>query len=395
MAKFDKSIISYLHLKDIGTLEMLFALTPMLSGFRFMGLPLSDLMWLVLILFSLNKKGKILFKSFSPLLFFALYWAAHQVIIMLIDDVNINGLIFQIVFFIAVYFLYPKLDKGKLIGSMNLVAIIAIGGLLYQWTFIVRGQGVHPLEIPGLTLSDFILEKVIMRPSSFFMEPSAYVAFMICPLFFALEEKKYWWSILIIISVFLTTSTTGIAVSFIMLTVSLLKSRNKLSSSTLLLVVIGVCLFFALTRFEAFSAGVEKIENTEVSTNVRLSQGPYVVGTMHTSEFVFGAPYSTPYNYCIAGRAPEVQFYGESVYMSTFWQMILLYGVIGLLLYLNIYYHIFKRSRITWPLVVSLCAVMFSSNYSIGNNFIYTLIVLLVLLEAEKRQGKYSKLGIK
>lgn len=385
------SLLDYLYLRDVGLLEMTFALTPLLCGYNISNLPLSLLMWVFLLTVVLFQRKVNRPQMFRPLVFLVVYWGIHEVFIILSDDVNMNGVIAQLIYFASVFALYPNININKLKGCLNWVAIISIVGLLYQWGDIASGNLVHQLEIPGLTTEIDLAEKVSLRPSSFYAEPAAYVTFMICPLYFALMDKKYIWAIGMILSIFLTTSTTGLIVSFVMLGVSFMSS-GKMKPITIIMgaVVIGV-LYFALTNLEAFLFGLEKLENTDTESNVRLTQGRYVVSTMNPGEYVFGVPYSTAYNYCQTGRATDVVYYGKSVYMSTFWQMILLYGITGLILYLNIYFQIFRQCRRTLTLIVALCAVLFSSTYVMGVYYIFTLIILLaVTMDFKKdisRQG--------
>lgn len=373
-----KKILDYLNLRNVGLLEMLFALTPILMGFNLGPIPLSALMWVVMIGVVALQKGKLKLKNFKPLMWFIIYWFVHQLFLLFVTNFNVNTLIVQVVYFAAVFFLYPVMDLGKMRGSFNWVAIISILGLLYQWADVAQGNGVHPLEIPGLTMPEGRMEHLILRPSSFYMEPAAYVAYMICPIALALVDKKYIWAILMILSVFLTTSTTGIVLSFILLVASLFANKAK-GSSMLIVLVVGAGMVYALNTLEEFSAGVEKLENTDASTSVRLSQGIHVVQTMHTNEYIFGVPYSDAYNYCKSGRCTDVEYYGESVYMPTFWDLILRFGIVGLILYLSIYVKILRMSKKTIPLCVALLSTMFSSGYSIGPMFVFTLIVLLVM----------------
>lgn len=378
-------ILGYLHLNDVGLIEMIFAFSIMLSGFALWSFPLSVGVWIILlaILFVQGKIKKIQF--YHPLRLFIYYWLIHSVFIALVDEVNIYGIIEQLLFFLSIFAVYPNIKLTKLKGSLNWVAIISIAGLLYQWGMLASGVFVHQLEIPGLTLPTETLDKMLLRPSSFYQEPAAYTTFMMCPLVLSLIERKYLWAFVMILSIFLTTSTTGIFVCFIMLFVSLINQR-KISKKVIFMVgLIIVVSYFSLTRLELFESGVEKIEDTDAETNVRISQGPYVVSTMESSEFIFGVSYSSAYRYCKAGRAPFVRYFGESVYMPTFWQMILLYGVVGLFLYLNIYYQLFRKSRDAWPLLVSLCVVLFSSGYMVGLFYTFTTIVLLALLNSQTR----------
>lgn len=369
----------YLHLNDVGIIEMIFSFAIMLSGFALWSFPLSLGVWILLIaiIFVKGKTNKMHF--FHPLLLMFIYWVIHTAFLLFVDDVNIFGTIEQLLFFLSIFTIYPNISLTKLKGSLNWVAIISIAGLLYQWGMLSSGVLVHQLEIPGLTLSIETLDKISLRPSSFYQEPAAYTAFMMCPLTLSLMDRKYPWAIVMILSVFLTTSTTGIFVCFIMLFVSLINQRRISKKTVIMVGMIMVISYFSLTRFEVFEYGINKIEDTDAETNVRLSQGPYVVSTMKSGEFIFGAPYSSPFRYCKAGRAPFVRYFGESVFMSTFWQLILLYGVVGLCFYLNIYYKLFKKSRDTWPLLVCLCVVLFSSGYMLGVFYTFTTIVLLAL----------------
>lgn len=372
-----KKLIKSLHLKEVGVLEMTFALAPMLSGFNLGPLPLSLLMWVLLIGFAMIKAGRFKLEDFKPLTIFVIYWFLHTLVIMAVDTVNLNGVTAQLIYFASVYFVSPALNIDKLRGSLNWVMLISIAGLLYQWGIIANGGLVHPLEIPGLSMPETRMSTLMLRPSSFYMEPAAYVAFAICPLFWALTERQWIWSVIIILSMFLTTSTTGIVLSFIMLGMTLFANKLKFRN-IVLVIILGAGLYYGLTHLEMFSAGVDKIENTDTETNTRLNQGRRIVSTMNPGEYVIGAPYSTPYNYCKDRGVTNIDVDGDTVFMSTFWLLILCYGVVGLILYLYVYWRIVKFNRRTIPLVVCLMAIMFSSGYALGVSYIFTLIVLLV-----------------
>ena len=385
-----KKILDYLNLRDVGVLELVFALTPMLMGFSLGSFPLSVLMWLILIGICVVRNGKTKFITFKPLVWLIVYWALHQLLWMLSTDLNINAQIAQVIYFSAIFFLYPSIDANKMRGAMNWVAIISIMGLLFQWSEIVRGNGVHPLEIPGLSMAENRLETDSLRPSSFYMEPAAYVSYMICPLALALIDKKYIWALIMILTIFLTTSTTGILLSFILLAASLLSNKAK-GSSILIVLVLGAGMVYALNTLEEFSAGLEKLENTDISTNVRLSQGPRVVESMKTQEFVFGVPFGNAYDYCRSGRFTDVIYYGESVYMATFWDIILRFGIVGLFFYLLIYFKLFKMSRLIWPMLFCLLATMFSDPDTIGPAYSYKLIFMLVIAMSDTK--RYKEIG--
>lgn len=380
-----KKIIHDLKLNQIGWLEMLFALMPMLSGYGFGELPMSFLMFPIIYLVAFYNRShcKKKFDLFKPILILLIYVAIHDLILVIGAGKNFNGYITTLMYLGTVLYVSPVLNLKRLIGSLNWVALIAICGLLYQLMLVLAGQGVRPLDIPFLTMSENRMEVLSMRPSSFFMEPAAYTAFMFVPMAFALMSRKYLWTVVLIFCVFLTGSTTGLLTSFIMLVVYMLTQHLKTKYIFLILTMAGAMLY-ALQNFEIFEVGMSKMEEIDVETNMRLSQGPYVVGTMRPQEFFTGAFYGSPYQYC-KERAREVTFYTEEVYMSTFWYMTLMYGVVGLLLYLNVYLKLIKQTRLVLPLVVVLLALMFSSAYSLGIMFIFTTTAMLVVIRNKEK----------
>lgn len=370
-------ILDYLNIRQAGGIELYFATLLIFSAYSFNGIPLQVILWCLLLVFLLTKKN-CKKNVFRPLAILAVYILIHDFVYLFVANGNVNAFIMQIVYFGCMIMAINVFDINKLKGSLNVIAIISMIGLLYQWGIIAAGGGVHPIEIPFLDMEKNRLESFSVRPSSFFMEPAAYVEFMYIPLMFSLIDKKFIWTAIIIISEFLTTSTTGLLTSFIMLIAYIFtqKMSIKIRLFTLLL---GGAMLFSLTHVEAFKGSTEKLDNTDVETNVRLTQGPYVVSTMNREEIICGAPYSSAYQYCSSGRAPYVMYYGKEVYMSTTWRLILKYGFIGLYLYLLFYYKIIRENRETIPLVACLIVIMFSSGFGVGLSFVYSGIPLLLL----------------
>lgn len=379
-------ILDYLNIRQAGGIELFFSTLLILSGYSFNGVPLQVVLWCLLFVLLLTKK-KHKKTVFRPLVILAIYFLVHDFVYLFIANGNFNAFVMQIVYFGCTMMAINVFEINRLKGSLNVVAIISMVGLLYQWGIIAAGGGVHPIQIPFLDMGESRLEALSARPSSFFMEPAAYVEFMYIPLIFSLLDRKFVWTAIIILSEFLTTSTTGLLTSFIMLLVYVFTQKVNFKIRIFATLLGGVMLF-SLTHLEAFKGSTEKLDNTDVETNMRLSQGPYVVSTMTPVEMVCGASYSSAYQYCRAGRAPFVVFYNEEVFMSTTWKLILIYGFIGLFLYLLFYYKLARGNRETIPLVVCLVAVMFSSGYGIGLSFVYSGIPLLLVYYKNKLVNK-------
>ena len=372
-------------LKNLGWAEMLVALMPILGAYYLGPVPFSFWISALLIIVSLvagkKKKRSRAWSFMLPLFIFMAYYIIHELVLYLVaDSVNLNNRIEKIVFMLCVVFAVPFLDLKKLTASLNLVSLICILGLLYQMIILWGNGYVRPLSIPGLQMSQERFETLSERPSSFFMEPAAYAFYMYAPIVLSLLNKRYWWTGVLIVSMLMTSSTTGLLATFIilasyMITQGLFKGRN------ILILLFATALLFAFENLSLFDTGLDKLENTDWETNVRIQQGPRIVASMYAGEFPFGAPYDGAYNYVKDGRLPggEVEFYGEAVFMSTFWQMILTLGVVGLILYLLIFFSIAKKNKHTIPLIVCLVVIMFTGTMYLGVNFCYTLIVLYVL----------------
>lgn len=385
-----KKIIEDLNLRRAWGIELYFAFMMILYSYSFMGIPLQVILWGGLFVYLFFKKKKEVNQVFRPLIILTVFILIHDFVYLFIANGNLNAYIMQIIYLGCIFLAVKVFNIEKLKGALNFVAIISIMGLLYQWSIIATGGDVRPIQIPFLDMAQNRLETYSIRPSSFFMEPAAYVAFMYVPLAFSLIDGKYIWSVIIILSEFLTTSTTGLLTSFIIIIAYIFTQKGSLKMR-LLIILLGGIMFFSLIHVRAFQTGVDKLVNTDVETNIRLTQGAYVVNTMMAEELLLGAPYHSAYDYCLDGRAPNVLFYDNEVYMSTIWMLILKYGFVGLFLYMLFYIQIVRKKRESIPLVLCLCVTMFSSAYGLGGTFVYTSIPLLLLYYDKNIKIDYGK----
>lgn len=372
-----KKLIQYLSLDKLGFLEFLFAITPILIGYGLNGFPLSVLMYLILLVvaFFKRKKHPARYAIFKPIVILLLYVLFHDFVLVAFLGKNFNGLLSTILCLYSIIYIAPILENEKLKGSLNLVSVISILGLLFQYGLILLGHGVHPIELPFLEMAGNRLEGESLRPSSFFMEPAAYSAFMFVPMMVALKERHFLWLIILIFFVFMTGSTTGLLASFIMIAVFMM-TQNLKKKYILIVLSIGVLMTFGLQNVSIFEVGMEKLQETDVETNVRISQGPYVVSTMNASEYIAGVFYNSALDYCTQ-RAPGTIFKNDAVFISSFWLILLIYGVIGLVLYLNVYWQIIRRAKFLLPLIGVLIAIMFSSSLAMGPGFAFTATFLI------------------
>ena len=320
--------------------------------------------------------------KFHVLILLLMYIICKQLFLILgtrgvMSDFNL--IIGYVICVVSLLILAPALDVRKLEGSINWVALICVMGLLYHVYNIVSGTLPETILLPFFRNDRVITESLMgtasVRPRSFFVEPQAYVSFIIVPLAIALHKKKFIWSSVLLISALLSLSTTGIAYAAIMVLAYLFTQKSpvyfKISA-----VVLSVLLFFAFTRMDFFAMGLNKLENTTADSDLRLYQGRAIVETMPSTYYLFGAPYSSVISYVKAGLASKVDLvtYGDIVFMPTFWFMIFSYGAVGFMLYALFYIKIFKHKKFLLPYLACLVGGLFTNtDGSLGAMFLFQL----------------------
>ena len=377
-------LFDYLHLRDCGGLELLFAMLPMLSGYSYPGLPFSVLIPVLLIILSFKREKPLLTHSHSCIIILLVYIIVHEILLGLfsvgLGASFINNTLQSIFCLSAAIIVGPKIVFSKMLGAINWVALVSMGGMVYHFVLFLNGSSFTPIALPFLPDMDpssriFIL---VDRPSSFYMEPQAYVSFMMVPLFLALYERKYIWSGIIILTLFMSSSTTGLLLVFLMSVFFVLTHgvKKKMRIMSLGLIVI---MAIVLTQTSIFGQAVDKLTSTDVETNVRLSQGPSIVKSMKSEYFLFGAPFSSAYDYCVNMCASlDIIYYGTGVFVATFWLLILRYGIAGLLLYVNVYIKFWKSTRLLFPYIFCLIVTMFSNRDFFGAFFCFQMIFIVV-----------------
>jgi len=261
--------------------------------------------------------------------------------------------------------------------------------LLYHVLLIRMGGSVEPLKLPLIGFDFTRLDELGDRPSSFYMEPQAFVSFMLVPLFLALKENKLLWAGIIIISLFLSTSSTGIAISFLLLLFYVFTQKSKLWLKTLIILG-GVGLAFLLIRSSLFEVGMSKLSNTNIESNERMVNGLLVVQEMNHSDLIWGIKYANPYDYYCAGKVsnPFVTVSDNGMFVSSFWLVIIRFGIIGLLLYINIFFKIINNYRDILPLILCIFVELFSNPDMIGSGFLFQFVFILSYIQYNRGDSK-------
>lgn len=387
-----KRLVQYLSLNQIGALELVFAFYCILSGYGW-GIVKGNILFLLImaiIAYFRKKKNDIQLREIKWLMIFV---AIHESVLAFVINAPgymINNTISALLSCLFMFPIVKAIRMDKLIGAINCAAIVSIVGIVYHFLIIRSGGTVTPIPFPllgGVDANSRLYEEGL-RPTSFYWEPAAFVTYMMVPLFLSLKEKKYIWSAIIIASMFLSTSTTGITMSLLMLVCYVFTQKVSMKSKTMI-TIIACAFIWMLFSTDLFSAGMDKIENTDIESASRTINGPAMVFNMPTLHLVTGMPAANPYDYYISGgfKSLDIIIKDDTIFCSTIWLVLAKYGIIGILLFLWLYIKPLKTSREILPYMVMLFASMFFQSYTIGTGgFVFQLIFIYVFVYTYRKQ---------
>lgn len=389
-------IFDYLHLKDVGGIELVFTLYPILAGYQYGSVPLAILVLLILDLMAFVRMGRLRFANCKPMFYLMVFIASHLIVwLLLIDNVTgsyYNNALFYILIFVTFFIIGPVLDFKKLLGSINWVTLLVILGLLYHVSILYTGGLIHPLKLPFLPEPDTgRFSSFVLRPTSFFQEPQSIVSFLIIPLFLSLKEKQYPWMIVLAVSMLLTTSTTGIVFVFAVIGLTLMGNRKSMSSMIFFILVLFT-LYYVMMNSDFFAAGTEKLMNSDVTTDSRTAQGWWICSSMPYKYWILGAPFEDAFHYYMAGGAKntDVVLYGQTIYMATLWMVIFHFGIIGLFFYIAPYIYMIKQDKTILPFMVCLLMALFSNPDFIKGAFLFDMLFAYVYINRNNIVRKYD-----
>lgn len=380
------SLINRLHLKKVGLLEILFAMYPILMGYQYGSVPCSLLFLIIMDALALAKKKRI--RNNKTMLFLTVFVLLHEFVLFFtlpsVPSSFVNLVIGFAITLLSIPIITSAIDYDKIVGSINWVTIICIIGLVFQFMELQISGSVTALKVPFMPALDqeSRLFEESFRPSSFFWEPQSYCSFMFVPLFIALLDKNYIWSVVIIISMFLSGSTTGIIMSGVILILFVFTQEAGFKSKVMMIIA-GVGLGVLLFTSSLFTKGVEKMENVNYEENSRLYNGPALVINMPIEDLILGGNAADVSDYYASGAAGSgylLEKY-DKVYVSTFWEVIVKFGIIGLVLYMAVYIYPIRKNKATLLYMGPLIVALFSNPDFIGGLFAFEFIFIYAFLK--------------
>lgn len=390
------NIIKYLSLNQIGLLELLIAFYPILAGYSY-GILHGNMLFIFIgavFAFFKHKQGNLDLKVLKWLI---IYFCIHEVILLTtipLTSYFINNSISILLICLCIFPISKAINYKKFVGSLNWVAIISIGGMVYHFLLLQRGEFISPIKLPLMPSmgEDTRLYSEVLRPTSFYWEPASFATFMMVPLFISLIQKKYLWSACITLSMFLSTSSTGILMSILMITIYSLTQRINLFSR-ILIITVGLCLIYLLLNSQFFEAGVTKIEETEVEENPRMMNGIILISALNFYEYLFGIAAANIDEFYAMGRINDIYApKPENIFVPSFYLTLAKYGILGLILFLSVFLVNIKRNIKLLPYISVIIVSMFFQSVGIGTSgFAFQLIYIYSFIIY---QNKIKKNGI-
>jgi hypothetical protein len=385
--------LSYLNLTQFGFKELLFAFYPIISGYSYGVLPMDLLILLALdiyvMLFDTHVlRNDAIIKTFKSLLYLMFFIIIHELFLFLfigIENYHLNNFVGSIIFLLSIFIIVPSLNYRKFVNSLFLVAIISSIGIVYHFVLIENGAQIHPIKLPLLPdpSQNSRLFELGKRPCSFFWEPSAFADFMMVPLFLALCQRKIAYAIVIAFSILLSTSSNGF---FLVITIFVVYSfMQKISLKyRMFFLIFAIFSVISYVSLDIFKYGSNKIASINVERNARLSNGPKLILSMPMEYLLLGVPSANTQDYSLNNNLPMTLGRFGDVYISTFWNVLAKYGIIGLLLYLNVYYKIFRIDKTLLPYMSVLLIYMFTQGSLFANIYVFQIVFISMYVNRDK-----------
>lgn len=390
------SIKDFFSIKDIGFLEMIVALYPIVAGYGYGSFQLAFGLLFIIEVILLVKYGNRKIDC-KPLITFSVYIILHNIVwLFVVKDISshfVNSIIADFIYLSAVIVISPFINQSKLKNAIKVVALVCAIGMLYHVAIIQMGHSVSPIKLPFFPemAKTSRLYAEVNRPTSFFWEPQSYSSFMTVPLFYALRDKNMLWALFIALTMVMSTSTTGIIMAMLMLG-AYVATQKQSFMSRLLIIAMGVAVVFFLLNSEYASSGLDKINNTNLEETNRTINGVLVVQDLNLMDLILGIPYFSlqeAYDANYLSSSVIVMADGE-MFASAFWICLICHGIVGLILFMRVYIHLYKQAKVILPYLACIIVGLFSNPDYVGASWVFQLFIMIAFVRSVKENPQKS-----
>ena len=378
--------------KKISLMEIFIPLFCLINQYEIAGLHLGLICVIAVVAIYFIKYRE--FYLYKPLFIFFLFMIVHDFFRMFITGFNTGLWVERVLYLLILSCIYKKVDEENLFRVWKIIGIIVMAGIFYQsFQVYILGQSVSTINIFPFLQSNS--ENYLLgydRPHSFFLEPAAYCTWILPLLCMCMKRKKHIWMVFISISILLSTSSTGIlmtGVIWLFYAFVSARSEGKYFNS---LMIVGVLIIGigAFSNLSIFSMALNKLTNisvTNTSNSVRLVLGFQLFWAAPLIYKVLGIPYMNVENYMRSGEVALSKYklslnLSDLGFVNAIGNCMLIYGVFGLLLYLKLFWNIWKESDLYSKCYVLTCIIsIFGQSVFWNSLFVTQFAVMLCSVE--------------
>jgi len=304
---------------------------------------------------------------YKPLIVLTLFMFIHDLIkaVICINTATfpLNMWIERLIYIIFLAQCINNVDEEKLYKVWKIIGIFAMIGLVYHAILVYGfGQNVQMIRVLPFTSNSISFTNAYARPRSIFLEPAAYVTWILPLLYMSLKREKIFFSGVITVTILLSTSTTGVLITAILWGIFMLNSKEVVGMKKIFLIFIVISVAIIFIELPIFEKTITKLGNTDFFSNIRITAGLNIYKDADMMTQLFGIKYNTTEQYFLSTIA-DLGKYNMSTnahwlgFVNSIARSLLMYGIIGGILYVNLFYRIFKDSKKELTPYIFICFV--------------------------------------
>ncbi|ELC8425430.1 hypothetical protein [Clostridium perfringens] len=374
--------------KSVSIMEIVIPFFYIINQYNIGTLPLGLVVLTGALIWHYFNHGKIIF--YRPFILFFGFMIFHDIIKIVIVPFNVGLWVERLIYFIFLLSITEQVDEDNLYKVWRFVGIIAIIGIYIQsFQVYILNKPVTMIKIfPFLSSnsSNYLIE--YMRPHSFFLEPAAYVTWILPLLCMCMERKKTIFSILISISILLSTSSIGCVMTGVIWLYYAFsgKGENKKGFyrfTIFAILIIGLAIFINADVFSETINKLTSISLNNTSNYVRIAFGIQLFISLPILYKFFGIPYGNIVSYLMSGNVDLAKF-GLNTdisylgFVNSISNCAILYGFFGLFFYMNFYYKLLKNINKRYRCFFIICFLSIFAQSVFWNSLFVTQFSVLL-----------------
>ncbi len=336
------------------------------------------------------------------LLIFILVSIIHQAIIYIATNTfekNINTFFFM---FISIFLLstLSNISKQTFIKTYVIIGIICGVVVIYQFVLAnIFGISQSSIRLLPINFSDLhYWTQNSNRVAGFFTEPQGYCSYILPLMTILLFKKRFLLALFFSVTILASTSSQGIILMMMVWIYYLFKYERKLFKKVIFILLFIVVLLI-LYMSGLFDFAFEKINKIDIfGYDVRLTKGFQIYYNMPFLDKMLGIGFGNLREYLLSSN---FNFFWMSLtrneifdYVTTMSNLLISYGVIGFVFYINIFFKNIKNvSEISKIFLVIIFICSFTQTILFNSWFLFYWIIFQIF--DNQRSDNYFIINLK